>query len=203
MNRHLVVFTTKKRCVSDLLSDSIGADKFIGHRSSFIKDGDEYLYRVIAKLDDAYDLAGMVFRTVTFRQDVPPPVEQYLKTRERHVPRKKPKKSKKPKTGIKSTAITQSAKGESCTANIVDVCNYDPETTIFSHFPIGAGASNKLNGDLCGGYTCSSCHDLIDGRIKCYPDGSPIDREFYMRRSMVRTLTRLYEKGLIQIKGAK
>ncbi len=98
---------------------------------------------------------------------------------------------------IKSRKITQSAKGERCTANIVGVCNYDIEKTVFAHFPDGSGGSNKLNGDLCGGYVCSDCHDALDGRQKSYL--TPGDKEFYMRRSTQRTLIRLVDKELVKI----
>ena len=78
------------------------------------------------------------------------------------------------------------------------VCNYNSETTVLCHFTLHNGGSARLNGDLSAGYGCSDCHNAIDGRrqIKFGLRG----REFYMRRSMVRTLDRLVEKGLLIIK---
>ena len=94
---------------------------------------------------------------------------------------------------IKSKKIRDSARGEECTLNIPGVCRYDSETVVLCHFSVQDGGSNRLNGDLCAGYGCSLCHLAID-------QYEAEDREFYMRRSMVRTLTRLFEKGLLEVK---
>ena len=97
---------------------------------------------------------------------------------------------------IKSKAIRNSAKGEECTLNIAGVCEYDNETTVLCHFSVQSGGSNRLNGDLSSGYGCSECHRVLDYFLVL----KDADREFYMRRSMVRTLDRLVEKGLVVIK---
>ena len=60
--------------------------------------------------------------------------------------------------------ITQSAKGEECTVRIIGVCNFNSETTVFAHLG-GAGMGLKSH-DIHGSYCCSSCHDVLDGRIK-------------------------------------
>ena len=98
---------------------------------------------------------------------------------------------------IRSKKIRDSARGEECTLKIPGACNYSPETTVLCHFTLHNGGSAKLNGDLSAGYGCSSCHDVLDGR-KVY-DWMSGDKEFYMRRSMVRTLDRLVDKGIVVI----
>ena len=99
---------------------------------------------------------------------------------------------------IKSKAITDSARGEKCTLVIAGWCNNNPETTVYAHYPSGSGGSNKLNGDLgTGGYACFMCHQIIDGRQKS--DLTKEDREFYMRRSTQRTLSRLVSKGILTV----
>lgn len=99
---------------------------------------------------------------------------------------------------MKSNAIRQSAKGEQCTLNIAGVCNYNPETVVLCHFPSEEHGIAKKSDDMCAGYGCSDCHDAIDNRTNGgLTDG---EREFYMRRSMVRTHKRLIEKGIISIK---
>jgi hypothetical protein len=98
---------------------------------------------------------------------------------------------------IRSKKIRDSAKGEECTLKSPGACNYDAETTVLCHFTLHNGGSAKLNGDLSAGYGCSGCHDAIDGR-KVY-DWMSGDKEFYMRRSMVRTLDRLVDKGIVVI----
>jgi len=90
--------------------------------------------------------------------------------------------------------IMDAAKGEACTLNIVGVCNYDIETTVASHLPDGSGGSNKLTGPLSIAFGCSSCHAVLDGRENV----SLEDREFYMRRGMMRTMTRLVEMGILK-----
>jgi len=95
--------------------------------------------------------------------------------------------------------IMNAAKGEKCTLNIVGACNHDRETTVACHLPDGAGGSNKLTGPLSIAFGCSSCHAALDGR-----ENVPLraeDREFYMRRGLMRTLNKLIDKGLIQVKG--
>lgn len=95
-----------------------------------------------------------------------------------------------------------SARGENCTINVAGVCCYNPETTVYCHFPDGSGGSNRLTGPIHGGYGCNTCHDSIDGRWGSR-DFSSDSKEFYMRRSMNRTINRLIEKGLITVSGLK
>jgi len=97
---------------------------------------------------------------------------------------------------IKSTAIRKAARGQDCTMQVVGVCNFNPETTIHAHFPSEIAGYKAT--DISGGQICSACHDWIDRRIPS--DDS--DREFYMRRSQVRTMTRLVDMGIITVKGA-
>ncbi len=99
--------------------------------------------------------------------------------------------------------IMDAAKGEPCTVNIPGVCNYNCETTVFCHHNDGTGGSNKLTGPLTGGIGCSECHDCLDGR-KPWPLGySDADKELFKRRSMIRTINRLINLGLVTVSGLK
>jgi len=90
--------------------------------------------------------------------------------------------------------IMAAARGEKCTLNIVGVCNHARETTVVCHLPDGAGGSNKLTGPLSIAFGCSSCHAVLDGR-----ENVPLeDKEFYMRRGMMRTMTRLVELEILR-----
>jgi hypothetical protein len=102
-------------------------------------------------------------------------------------------------TKVRSQALRDSAKGEQCTAN-TPVCNYNRETTVLCHFNTGGKGMGSKDSDLSAGYCCNSCHDLLDSRTGIL---SQEDKYFYMMRSIVRTLHRMFEKGLITIKGAK
>lgn len=102
-------------------------------------------------------------------------------------------------TVIKSTHLRKSAQGEECTVNVLHYCNYDTSTTVLAHLP--SDISGYKPTDLSSCYCCSSCHDLIDRRV--WSDEFESGRDWYLRRAQVRTLTRMLDKGLITVKGAK
>ena len=49
------------------------------------------------------------------------------------------------------SAIRKAAKGEQCTLNIAGVCNYNPETVVFCHFPSETHGMGLKSDDLSGG----------------------------------------------------
>jgi hypothetical protein len=102
-------------------------------------------------------------------------------------------KYSKPKK-IRSKKITQSARGENCTLRIPSVCNHNTETVVFAHLPGNKGTSTK-NHDLFGIYSCSNCHDWLDGR------SNYAVMSYYQEclRALQETQLKLIEKGLIQI----
>ena len=109
---------------------------------------------------------------------------------------------------MKSKPIRDSARGQRCTMQIVGVCNGNPETTILAHLPDESHGMAKKADDISSCYACSACHDATDG-VKS-ADVSADDwhefqnhKEWYMRRAMVRTWRKLFEQGLLTIKGAK
>jgi len=79
------------------------------------------------------------------------------------------------------------ARNQECQIRIYQVCNYDPETTIWAHYRLGgiAGMGQKPP-DLCGAFACSNCHDCIDGRVKS--DLTKVQIESHMLHGMVRSL---------------
>ena len=93
--------------------------------------------------------------------------------------------------------MRKAAKGETCTLQIVGVCNHDPETTVFAHFPDEShGMAHKAT-DFSGGFSCSACHDAVDRRRASLE--LEMHRDWYLRRSTVRTLERLYELGVVKV----
>ena len=103
---------------------------------------------------------------------------------------------------IRSNAIRRSAQGKPCTLNIAHVCNYNHETTVFSHFRLPGMAGGSLKpSDVLGAYACSACHDVIDGRKKSKL--SEEDKYFYMMRGLVRTHESMYADGIIKFYGDK
>jgi len=98
---------------------------------------------------------------------------------------------------IESSAIRDSAKGETCTFQIVGVCNSRTDTTVLCHLPDESHGMSRKADDLSAAYGCSACHDAIDGRVKYA--WQPGEKDFYMRRAMVRTLRILINKGLVRV----
>lgn len=95
------------------------------------------------------------------------------------------------------SAIRKSAKGEVCTVRLPGICNRNNETTVLAHINgvrFGHGTGQKVS-DIHGAYCCSSCHDVIDGRVK-----SDIDREFVKQahyEAILETQLKLIKKGLL------
>lgn len=69
-----------------------------------------------------------------------------------------------------TSKYTKSAQGQECQVRIPDVCNGNPETTVFAHIN-GAGMGLK-HADIHGAYACSCCHDALDGRLTIFDDNS-------------------------------
>lgn len=90
--------------------------------------------------------------------------------------------------------IRASARDEDCTIRLPDVCNFNPETTVFAHvngIRLGHGVGKKTR---WGAYACSACHDEVDRRTRkleanfvhtCHLEGC------------LETQDRLVEKGLL------
>lgn len=77
-------------------------------------------------------------------------------------------------------------------------CNGDTETTVLCHVNeafAGKGMGTKAH-DFAAFYGCSACHDIYDQR-RPDPGGFQEDKYFYVLRAVVRTLERLFAKGLI------
>lgn len=71
-------------------------------------------------------------------------------------------------TTHRSNALRKHAKGQVCTLNLPGFCNHNPETTVWAHSPF-RGDGKHLGGkshDFIGCDACSSCHDVLDSRVK-------------------------------------
>ena len=92
--------------------------------------------------------------------------------------------------------LRDSARGEDCTLQIHPYCNGNPETVVLCHLPSGSGMGQK-SPDWFAVYGCSSCHDIIDGRItNTFSNGTVTVLE---QNALFRTWSRMIEKGLIKI----
>jgi len=94
--------------------------------------------------------------------------------------------------------IRKSAKLQECQVRIPGVCNFDETTTIPAH-KNGAGMALKSS-DSQLAYCCSSCHDVVDHRVKIKEfTYDEILIMFY--EGIFRTQLLLIEQGLIVIKN--
>ena len=83
---------------------------------------------------------------------------------------------------FRSSKLKMSAKDQMCSMNVVDVCNYDPSTTVLAHINTElAGMGSKVD-DFSACFCCSDCHVWLDQN-----KGSEEDMLFYTRRALVRT----------------
>jgi len=83
------------------------------------------------------------------------------------------------------------AKGKDCQLRIPGVCNFNPETTILAHIRRGgvAGMGQKPP-DLVGVWSCSDCHDVIDGRYG-KNDMHKSELDGYILDALCRTLAKV------------
>ena len=53
-------------------------------------------------------------------------------------------------------------------------CNYDRSTTVLAHYSLAgySGMGTKSDDYAFGSWSCSNCHDLVDGRVKSDYDKS-------------------------------
>lgn len=96
---------------------------------------------------------------------------------------------------IRSKAIRKGAQGEACTLNVAGVCNYNTESTVLAHLPDESHGMGLKADDIAGVFACSACHDWLDRRSK----GDQSDRDWYMRRALVRTWRRLIDLGIVKV----
>lgn len=90
--------------------------------------------------------------------------------------------------------IRKSARGEECTL-LLGNCS-PPETVILAHIGKGRGMGFKCS-DHFAVYSCSNCHDIIDGRKKTeYTKGELAEIKII---ALERTQKKLIDKGLLYV----
>lgn len=85
-------------------------------------------------------------------------------------------------------------------------CSSD-ETTVFCHLPgLGKSMAAKTS-DLSGAAGCFNCHAIVDGpdrhRREFILSKYPAAFAERLRLGNLETMSRLYEAGIISVKGAK
>ena len=104
---------------------------------------------------------------------------------------------------VRSKKLRDAARGEACTIGL-PCCDGGGETSVLAHLPDESHGISRKSDDISACIGCDPCHAVIDGRDRNSDSAREFQehREFYMRRAQTRTWRRLYELGLIVIKGA-
>jgi len=100
----------------------------------------------------------------------------------------------------KQTKLTKSARGEECTLRLYPYCNGNTETTVLAHINCDDKGMGIKSPDWWSCYSCSDCHDIIDGRRRADLPAH-LDISEAILDGIYRTHKRMIEKGLIQIDG--
>lgn len=95
-----------------------------------------------------------------------------------------------------SKKLRDSARGQDCQVRLIGVCNRNPETVVLAH--LGGGGMGMKKHDLHGAFTCSSCHDVLDGRAKTFYDRDALDLAH--RHGVERTQDIWLNEGLVVVK---
>lgn len=63
--------------------------------------------------------------------------------------------------------LRKAARGRECTIRIPGVCNFNPESSVLTHYRLGGlcGTGIKPN-DLVAAIGCDCCHAAVDGRLR-------------------------------------
>ncbi len=93
--------------------------------------------------------------------------------------------------------LTEAAKGQECTIQLFPYCNFNPETTVFAHAPSEDKGMARKSPDWWGADSCSTCHDIVDGRKRT--DIPEHEIQACHIRGVFRTIKRRIEQGLIKI----
>jgi len=90
--------------------------------------------------------------------------------------------------------LRKSAKGRECQVRLPTFCNFNTETTVLAHLG-GAGMARKHE-DLFASFSCSGCHDALDGRVKTHLTKD--DLKLAHMEGMQRTQQIWLDEGLVK-----
>lgn len=94
--------------------------------------------------------------------------------------------------------ITKHARGQECQIRLYPYCNGNPETTVFCHaWCVDKGVGIK-SPDWWGAFGCSTCHDIVDGRMRV-DDFSVPEIHRALHQGIYGTLKILIEDRVIKI----
>lgn len=100
---------------------------------------------------------------------------------------------------FRSRSFLDLARGQDCTV-LSPVCNRNPETTVTAHNPFGDRGTGIKCPDWDSCWSCSDCHDVLDGR-RNIPGSNHLYRTELFALAKRRTQERMWEQGLIEVAG--
>lgn len=96
-----------------------------------------------------------------------------------------------------SKKLRESARGQDCTVRIPGYCNYDKSTVVLAH--LNGGGMGTKKSDLFAAFACSSCHDVLDWRVKAR-QYTMDEIELMHREGVERTQQHWLDVGLVVLK---
>ena len=90
---------------------------------------------------------------------------------------------------------TRSARGQDCTVRVPGCCNFNPETVVFAHLPGGGMGAKSL--PIHGAYCCSSCHDVVDGRVQT--EFTDTEIQLWFLHAVIRTQILMINDGTLKL----
>jgi hypothetical protein len=96
------------------------------------------------------------------------------------------------------SVLRKSACGMTCQVRIPGYCNHDDLTTVLAHVRSPNTGMGMKAHDIHASYTCSGCHDVLDGRVKT--KFTRDDLRLMHLDAVLRTQRIMLSHGLIKIK---
>lgn len=93
--------------------------------------------------------------------------------------------------------LRKSARGRECTLQIHPYCSMNVESVVLCHIGSEAKGMGIKSPDWWSAYGCSSCHDVIDGRMKTDLPETEILK--CIMRGIFRTHQIMLDEGLLKV----
>ena len=88
--------------------------------------------------------------------------------------------------------LTKAARGRECQVRLINICNFNPETTVLAHVRlIGISGFGIKCPDVLGAHACSACHAYADSHHDAETNAA-------FAEGVYRTINILWREGLIR-----
>lgn len=92
--------------------------------------------------------------------------------------------------------LRKAARGRECKIRIPGVCNFNPETSVLTHYRLGGLCGTGIKpSDVVAAIGCDCCHAAVDGRLKT--EYSYEELRLMHAEGVLRTLDIWEREGLI------